>query len=295
MRIPILILISPLVLALTLAFALTPKPGDGSVRDGAFLGKFVAAKAAIAPGETIDIALWIRHDKGFHTYWKEPGIVGVQTEIEWAKSGGLKPGEIFWPQPQRVKMGPYDALGYEDEVFLVVPITAAPNAEPGTVAKLSGRASFMICPAVLSETETCYPGFVDLELEIPITAKPTGDTKWAKHIAAARATSAKPNTFWNAKAERSGGKVKLTLSPREGVKIVLPKRPYFFSSDGQVHSDIEQDIKHNAAGLITVSMTLSEFGPQDATHLNGILYTITGLPDGTGAKPIALAVPYSKR
>jgi thiol:disulfide interchange protein DsbD len=271
---------------------LTTTLGAKPVRDGAFVGEFVAAKTAVQPGETIDIALRIQHDDAFHTYWKAPGIVGVPTEIKWTMKGGLEPGDILWPQPQRIKMGPYWAYGYEGETFLVVPLTAPEDAKPGTIAKLTAKVSFMVCPAVLTETNTCYPGFVDLDFEIPIAKEPGATTAWAKHIAAARKTFAVPNEAWDASATRSGEQLTLTLRARAGIKFARPESFYFYSYDGTVHSDKEQTVTHHDDGRITISLTRSEFAPKGKSALEGILFTDTGLADGSGAAPVLIEAPY---
>ena len=280
---------------LAILLSLASSLAADSVRDGAFLGEFVAAKESIAPGETIDIALRIRHDPGFHTYWKAPGIVGVATNIDWLETSGLTPAEILWPQPQTIKMGPYTAYGYEKETLLVVPVTAPHDAKAGTTAKLLGKASFMICPAVITETESCYPGFVDLELEIPITKKPGAATKWQKSIAAARETFAKPNAAWDATAVRSGAQISLNLRPRDGAELTPPKTFYFYSADATIHSDKAQSVTRHADGSITLTMTRSEFAPKGTERLEGILYTATGLPDGSGAVPVFIAAPYEEK
>ena len=69
-----------LILGLLLLFTTTliAEP----VREGAVITELVCSKQSIAPGETIDIALRIKHDKGWHTYWKSPGIVGVPAPLE---------------------------------------------------------------------------------------------------------------------------------------------------------------------------------------------------------------------
>ncbi len=268
--------------------ALAGQPGTGvEKRDAAFLGQFVAARDAVGPGGTVDVALRLRHDPGFHTYWSAPGIVGVPTKIEWTETGGLTPGELGWQQPQSIKMGPYDAYGYEGEAFLVVPFTAPADAPVGGVATLAARVSYMVCPATLDGEAGCHPGFVDLELEMPIGAAAGDETEWAEPIAAAKSTFAAPDPSWGATAARSGDRITLTLSP-SGEASPLPSEPLFFSSDGLIHSDRPQVIRRGDDGSITFQLEVSEFGPDEPTHLPGILYTKSGFPDSSGAKPIWL-------
>ena len=198
----------------------------------------------------------------------------------WKLPKGFKAGKILWPQPERVKMGPYDAYGYHGEIFLIVPLTAPTNVRSGTTAKLKARASWMCCSTI------CQPAFVDLSLSVAVSDKPTKETRWAKPIKASRATFAKPNTMWKSTAIRSGEMVTLIISPTKGTNIAPPKDPYFFCEDGLIDSDEEQVIQKLENESISMRLKVSEFGPEHPTHLNGILYTKSGLPDQSKAIPI---------
>jgi DsbC/DsbD-like thiol-disulfide interchange protein len=272
-------------LLLTAASA-APLPA-APVREGALVAEIVPAKTSIAPGETIDLALRIAHDESWHTYWKSPGIVGLATQLDWKLPDGFVAGEILWPQPESVKMGPYTAYGYEGETFLVVPFTAPANAKPGTKIKLQTRASWMCC------AKTCHPAFVDLKLDLPISTKTGEATKWQKHIDAARTTFPKTNDIWLGSAHRVGETIVLQLKPKKAKSASPPKEPYFFSHDGLIHSDAAQIVTRGDDGSLTLKLTTSEFGPKKPTHLRGILYTKTGKPDGSGASPVELEIPLT--
>lgn len=257
------------------------------VREGALITELVSSKQSIAPGETIDIALRIKHDKGWHTYWKSPGIVGVPTGLDWKLPEGFKVGKILWPQPEAVKMGPYDAYGYHGEVFLIIPLTASKSVEPNTKSLIQARASWMCCSTV------CQPAFADLKLSIQISKNnhPHKNTKWSNLINNSRSTFAKTNKSWKTTAVRKGEKIILTLSPLENGKPFLPKSPYFFCEDGLIHSDKKQSIKILPASSIEFRLHVSEFGPENPTHLKGIFYNKNGLPDDSGAPPIYISAP----
>lgn len=259
----------------------------GPIREGAVVAELVPAREAISPGETITIALRMKHDPGWHTYWKSPGIVGVPTNLDWKLPEGFKAGSIQWPQPERVQMGPYDAYGYHGEVLLMVPLTAPADARPGTEVKLKARASWMCC------SKTCHPAFVDISMTLPVSSAPAKPTRWQKPIAAARSSFPVSNNLWDATAVRRGNKAILTLNPRKGTPTKAPIFPYFFSDNGLIDSDVEQVVKKTKAGSISLLMEISEFGPDNPTHLTGILYTRTGRADGSGAVPLSLKVPFS--
>ena len=257
------------------------------VKEGALTTELVSSKESIHPGETIDIALRIKPNEGWHTYWKSPGIVGVPTKIDWTLPEGFKVGEILWPQPQTVKMGPYDAYGYDKEVFLVVPLTSSGSLEPGKKLFVKARVSWMCCSKV------CQPGFADLSLELPVSKKnqTIKNTEWSKSIINSRSTFPLVNESWETSAVRNGDDIELTLKKIKGKNPTTPNNPYFFCEDGLIHSDKKQIIKIPSEKLIVLKLHISEFGPKKPTHLKGIFFNKSGLPDNSGAPPIYINVP----
>ena len=68
---------SLLLLALLPSFAFA-KP----VRDHRVVAELVPVTDAIVPGETLTVCLNIKHDPEWHTYWKNPGLAGVPTQLK---------------------------------------------------------------------------------------------------------------------------------------------------------------------------------------------------------------------
>src|SRR3954466_14546018 len=83
----------------------------------------LAEKTAFQPGQPANAGLRLRMEPHWHTYWKNPGDSGLPTRIEWTLPAGWKAGEIQWPYPMPLPVGPLMNYGYEDEVLLVTPIT----------------------------------------------------------------------------------------------------------------------------------------------------------------------------
>jgi thiol:disulfide interchange protein DsbD len=66
------------------------------VRDQHVEVELVSDVAAIVPGQTLTVALRINHDDHWHTYWKNPGDAGLQTELIWKLPDGFSAGPIRW-------------------------------------------------------------------------------------------------------------------------------------------------------------------------------------------------------
>ena len=62
----------------------------------------VSEVTSIKPGQPFHVGLFIQHEKGWHTYWKQPGVVGVQIAIHGVAVHGrivvLPRVDAFGPQ-----------------------------------------------------------------------------------------------------------------------------------------------------------------------------------------------------
>ena len=113
--------------------------------------ELVSSTTAVVPGEAFQVGLHIQHEEGFHTYWKNPGIVGLATSISWTLPDGFRVSEISWPYPERTFMGSHPCYGYERDVTLVA--TVFPPAEISeNEITLEALATWMCC------SDTCHPG-----------------------------------------------------------------------------------------------------------------------------------------
>ena len=45
--------------------------------------ELVAERSALVPGEPLTVALRLTMDRGWHTYWRNPGDSGLPTTLEW--------------------------------------------------------------------------------------------------------------------------------------------------------------------------------------------------------------------
>ena len=80
------------------------------------------APEGVAPGKPVWLGLLIEHQPHWHTYWKNPGDSGLPTTLDWQLPAGLKAGDIQWPTPARLPIGPLMNYGYEGRLLLPVPV-----------------------------------------------------------------------------------------------------------------------------------------------------------------------------
>src|SRR5437899_4320345 len=150
------------LLAFGLAAAAVAEPTPGPH----VTAELVADHAAVAPGQTIHLALRQRIEKHWHTYWKNPGDSGEPPRFAWTLPAGWTTGQVVWPAPGRIPVGPLMNYGYSGEVLLPIPLTAPAGARPGDTAKLAAHVQILVC------AEICVPEDKDVSLTLPVTAAP---------------------------------------------------------------------------------------------------------------------------
>ena len=79
------------------------------------------------PGTSINIGLKVSMDKGWHTYWRNPGDSGGPIEIDWNLPKGFNVSDIKWPLPEKIEYPPLMTYGYED--FVIYPMVLSIPAD----------------------------------------------------------------------------------------------------------------------------------------------------------------------
>lgn len=116
----------------------------------------VHAPGGIKPGLDVWLGLRIEHQPRWHTYWLNPGDSGLPTTTAWTLPPGFAAGDIAWPTPKQLPLGPLMNYGYDGDLLLPVRLTVPPGYAGGPVpVKL--RADFLICE------EVCIPEFAELD------------------------------------------------------------------------------------------------------------------------------------
>src|SRR5437016_9356836 len=128
----------------------------GSVRTPHVEAELVPEQTALVPGRPLAVALRLAMDRGWHTYWQNPGDSGLPTTLAWKLPSGITAGPIQWPAPRVIRVGPLANYGYEGEVLLPTDIRVVPEFESGQPIALSARADWLVCK------EICIPEGADL-------------------------------------------------------------------------------------------------------------------------------------
>ncbi len=227
----------------------------------------VSENSQIVAGGKFRVALNLNHHPGYHTYWRNPGVVGVPTDLQWKLPPGFSAGPLQWPFPEKSKMAVYPVHGYERDVMLLVEITAPAEISASEV-ELKATANWMAC------AEGCYPAVVDLKLKLPVG--PTARMDPAQAAAFTHATEEIPQPLhgWSVEltSQRGAPEIHFRVSPDPTTSgASAPREVYFFSDDGQVSSDQPQKVVSAEDGSFEITVPRSTVTEVDQASLPGVL------------------------
>ena len=242
-------------------------------------------KPSVAAGESFDIAVRLRMKEGWHTYWKHPGDSGEPTDISWKLPPGFSAGDIQWPYPEKISLAPLTTYGYEGEVMLLVPFKAAADAKPGTTARLTANASWMVCEKI------CIPEEAVLTLDVPIGKGPVLSAgPAAVAFASAREKLPVPADDWKIAASEEGKQFVLRIEPPHGV--ALEGGVQFFAASGPLIEYSAPQTTTADGRVITMTLARSPYLTGKPARISGLLLAANG---GRGGGPAAFEfdVPFS--
>ena len=121
------------------------------------------APQGVQAGQPVWLGLVIQHQPHWHTYWKNPGDSGLPTTLQWQLSGQVVAGDIQWPTPKKLPIGPLMNFGYEGTLLLPVPLTV-PAGFGAKTLDVKLHAEWLVCKDV------CIPQSGEFALSLPAQA-----------------------------------------------------------------------------------------------------------------------------
>jgi thiol:disulfide interchange protein/DsbC/DsbD-like thiol-disulfide interchange protein len=224
------------------AGAAAPVARTGAQRVDAVEVELVADRAAVVPGARLELALRIRHDPHWHTYWRNPGDSGLPTQIAPVGPPGARFGPIRWPAPERLWVGPLANYGYEGEIVLPFAVDVPPDLA-GQRARFEAGAQWLVCKDV------CIPGEARVAIELPLASgagEPARSAAGALFDAAARRTP-DASAPLAAAAHRDGATLSLAFAAPPGTPGVA-RAEFFPYDEGVIAAPAPQSLSRTAQG-----------------------------------------------
>jgi thiol:disulfide interchange protein DsbD len=244
--------------------------------------RLISEVDAIAPGQSIWVALEFDIRDGWHTYWRNPGDSGQATALHWTLPAGVTAADIVWTAPHRFELPPLVNYGYAKHAMHLVQITAAPDLKAGTPLALAAQASWLVC------ADVCIPESAQLQLRLPVNAAGGAvDPAVAPLFAAARAEL--PNAEPAATGARiDGNRLVLTLGREWGATLSQINALAFYPYDDIGIEYAAPQILMRSRDSVELALKIADKAPQSA-QIRGVLLATVQNGGGTDTVPIEIA------
>ena len=127
--------------------------------------RLVVPAQGMTRGAATDAGLYFKLESGWHVYWKNPGDAGEPPHVKWTLPEGIAAGDLQFPSPKRLPLGPLMDFGYEDEVLFPLKLNVTKSAKLGS-ATIHAKVDWLVCRA------SCIPGKAELEVARDISNRP---------------------------------------------------------------------------------------------------------------------------
>ncbi|MBC2595389.1 thioredoxin family protein [Ruficoccus amylovorans] len=233
--------------------------------------ELVSETDSLAPGSTAWLALRMKMDPGWHTYWINPGEFGETTKVTWDRlPAGVEAGPFRWPAPHIYEQAGIINYVFESEVFLLFPVTLGKDFK-GQSLTLNGHVTWLEC-----DENECVPGRGTVTLTLPVKPGQPSPGKWASAFEKTRQTWPQDlSAQWSVNAHTAETGFVLTLTPH-GDANPTPEDVYFFSREPVTAPAQPQVFQPSGNGTFTLEVVRSEYAPDDIKTLRGVLHSQNG-------------------
>ncbi len=125
--------------------------------------EWIPETAKITPGQPFRTVIRMEIDKGWHTYWENPGEGGLPLSVKAELPEGWTLGEVQFPAPIAFTTGSLHGYGYEGEVHFPLTITPPTGSDATELpAGIVPIISWLTC-----NDQSCVPGKAEPTLSAP--------------------------------------------------------------------------------------------------------------------------------
>ena len=227
--------------------------------------------AQVYPGQSFTAGLDFKLESGWHVYWINAGDSGEPPAITWKLPAGITAGNLQFPPPKRLPLGPLMDFGYEDEVVFPIAMQVGPDFHPESPqTHFAAHVTWLVC------REVCIPGKADLgvtRLAYATTPPaPSADTAAQYQIARFQAQLPKPLPASDTATFSSSGKTFVL-----NVSGTRTGSAQFFPLDETVIANAADQPATATSNGVELTLTKDENLQAPPQKLNGVLE----LPGGT--------------
>ena len=274
-----------LIFAVSLLFGALPALAASSAADAPHLHvQLVVPEDQLYPAGNNLIGLYFKLEPGWHVYWKNAGDAGGPPHIHWTLPEGVTAGDMQFPAPQRLPLGPLMDFGYENEVLFPNKLTVAPTVKDSKTI-IDAKVDWLVC------REVCLPGKAELTTTLQlVSGKPAvvsgsgSDAELMKRLASTLPTSLPANVKVVFQPTADGFRLGVETGQHEATAA-------FFPSDQDILSNPAPQKALLAAKGVVLDLKKDAALTANPAQLNGVLELSNGRAWEISALPGTVAPP----
>lgn len=254
--------------AALLCFALSSARSQGSASSDLTPNSdiaLVAESEGLRAGGTTTVALRITLDRGWHTYWTNPGDAGLPLTVQWTLPTGVTISALRLPVPHVLPQPPLMSYGYEHEVFVLADVSVAPSVAAGTRISLAADADFLVC------ADVCLPASAHVTLAASVAASPRA-SRWASAINETRDKLVRPASGWQTSVWRDGTRLLLIATLPDSMRSVL-RAAYTIPDSADVLEHAAPQRMAITGDTLVMTWTVARRFSDTASRFSGVLLT----------------------
>ncbi len=226
----------------------------------------LAAEGLPAVDGTVELALVMHVQEGWHGYWLNPGDAGLPVQAEWTLPAGASVEPLRYPVPTKLLVQGITSYVYEHDYALLTRLKLPPGLQGGTI---TARLQWLAC-----NDKICVPEKGEVTLDLAgISGRDERFDEWRRLMPHPIASPAR--------FAPDDGKLRLAVPLPASVTL---GEPYFFP-DGESGIDLAAPQAFRRKG----DLLIADLVPKDggAARLAGVL----ALGDGRGLEIAATPGP----
>ena len=222
----------------------------------------MAEPAAIMPGEPFTVGIKLSMKQHWHTYWRNPGDSGEPTQVTWKLPQGFVAGDLEWPAPSLIRVGPAASFGYEGDAILLARITPPRDVRSGTTVNLAADVAYLVCEKI------CIPGEASVSLSLPVS-EPGAPSQTNAVFDAARSKLPQPSP-WSATFGADTKTITLSLRAQD-LRGDAIRSAMFFPYDNTLIDNAAQQALRTDGQTTRISIERSQIAKSIPQRIDGVL------------------------
>ncbi|NOU04464.1 MAG: thiol:disulfide interchange protein [Novosphingobium sp.] len=224
------------------------------------------AESAVAPGQSVTLAVRMRPESGWHGYWQNPGDAGLGMTVNWQLPPGAKIGVLRYPVPETLLIGGLMNHVYNHDYAVLVDLAVPADARPGSVVAIKGAANWLACT-----DKICVPEQGAIAAQVTVGEPGTRDSRFDGWRAALPAPLGSPARF-----ALSGDLVRIAVPLPGAVPL---HDPHLFAATERVVDYAATQTFSREGDLLVVEIARARFQPDNPAQFDAVL-RMTAAGDG---------------